>query len=170
MPGGQPQDGNGAAEVVETVVKDEHDKVGRNDPCWCGSGKKYKKCHGAYDPVREFIDAFNERDLDAFVATLDPEVEIHSMQGLRKGVEAARAVGDAGARGVQQTIELEELYAEGTATVVVALIFRRWRWAEDGSPAGEDEMAWLFELRDGRVRSWRPFEDRAEALPGARTG
>jgi preprotein translocase subunit SecA len=34
-------------EVVETVVKDEHDKVGRNDPCWCGSGKKYKKCHGA---------------------------------------------------------------------------------------------------------------------------
>jgi len=34
-------------DVVETVVKDEHDKVGRNDPCWCGSGKKYKKCHGA---------------------------------------------------------------------------------------------------------------------------
>ena len=23
------------------------DKVGRNDPCPCGSGKKYKKCHGA---------------------------------------------------------------------------------------------------------------------------
>src|SRR5438105_872135 len=22
------------------------DKLGRNDPCWCGSGKKYKKCHG----------------------------------------------------------------------------------------------------------------------------
>ena len=21
-------------------------KPGRNDPCWCGSGKKYKKCHG----------------------------------------------------------------------------------------------------------------------------
>ncbi len=34
-------------DVVETVVKDEHDKVGRNDPCWCGSGKKYKKCHGS---------------------------------------------------------------------------------------------------------------------------
>ena len=39
--------GNGAGEPVETVVKDEHDKIGRNDPCWCGSGKKYKKCHGA---------------------------------------------------------------------------------------------------------------------------
>jgi len=22
-----------------------HKKLGRNDPCWCGSGKKYKKCH-----------------------------------------------------------------------------------------------------------------------------
>ena len=21
-------------------------KGGRNDPCWCGSGQKYKKCHG----------------------------------------------------------------------------------------------------------------------------
>jgi preprotein translocase subunit SecA len=37
----------GGGEVVETVVKDEHENIGRNDPCWCGSGKKYKKCHGA---------------------------------------------------------------------------------------------------------------------------
>jgi preprotein translocase subunit SecA len=36
-----------AGEVVETVVKGEHDDIGRNDPCWCGSGKKFKKCHGA---------------------------------------------------------------------------------------------------------------------------
>ncbi len=26
---------------------DEAEQIGRNDPCWCGSGKKYKKCHGA---------------------------------------------------------------------------------------------------------------------------
>jgi len=32
-------------EKVETVRRDG-DKVGRNDPCPCGSGKKYKKCHG----------------------------------------------------------------------------------------------------------------------------
>ncbi|MFL5839695.1 MAG: SEC-C metal-binding domain-containing protein, partial [Thermoleophilaceae bacterium] len=31
---------------VETLVREEP-KVGRNDPCPCGSGKKYKKCHGA---------------------------------------------------------------------------------------------------------------------------
>jgi preprotein translocase subunit SecA len=33
--------------VVTQVVKGDHEKVGRNDPCWCGSGKKYKRCHGA---------------------------------------------------------------------------------------------------------------------------
>jgi len=36
----------GGDDVVKTVKRDEP-KVGRNDPCPCGSGKKYKKCHGA---------------------------------------------------------------------------------------------------------------------------
>jgi preprotein translocase subunit SecA len=29
------------------TVRREEPKIGRNDPCWCGSGKKFKKCHGA---------------------------------------------------------------------------------------------------------------------------
>jgi preprotein translocase SecA subunit len=41
--GGMPQRQQGK---VETVRRDG-DKVGRNDPCPCGSGKKYKKCHGS---------------------------------------------------------------------------------------------------------------------------
>jgi preprotein translocase subunit SecA len=28
------------------TLKRDADKVGRNDPCPCGSGKKYKRCHG----------------------------------------------------------------------------------------------------------------------------
>ena len=41
--GGSPAD---APVTPQTVVR-EGPKVGRNDPCPCGSGKKYKKCHGA---------------------------------------------------------------------------------------------------------------------------
>jgi preprotein translocase subunit SecA len=41
--GGMPQRQQGK---VETVRRDG-EKVGRNDPCPCGSGKKYKKCHGS---------------------------------------------------------------------------------------------------------------------------
>jgi preprotein translocase subunit SecA len=32
--------------AAQPTVKREGDKVGRNDPCPCGSGKKYKRCHG----------------------------------------------------------------------------------------------------------------------------
>jgi preprotein translocase subunit SecA len=35
------------APVVEQRVVDAEHQVGRNDPCWCGSGKKFKRCHGA---------------------------------------------------------------------------------------------------------------------------
>jgi preprotein translocase subunit SecA len=37
----------GAGEASQPVQRRTGEKVGRNDPCPCGSGKKYKKCHGA---------------------------------------------------------------------------------------------------------------------------
>lgn len=118
------------------------------------------------DAVRDFIRAFNEQDLGAFVSTLDSEVELHSGRGLRKGREAARVWATRAPGGVQQTIELEELFeddTEGGAGRALALIKRVWHWEEDGSPAGTDEMAWFFELHDHKIRSWRPFEDREAA-------
>src|SRR5438270_2454208 len=33
--------------AAQTVHASPNEKLGRNDPCWCGSGKKFKKCHGA---------------------------------------------------------------------------------------------------------------------------
>jgi preprotein translocase subunit SecA len=52
---GMPADAQGfagedeaqAAPAVEQRVVDTEHQLGRNDPCWCGSGKKFKKCHGA---------------------------------------------------------------------------------------------------------------------------
>ncbi len=38
--------GDGESEPKRSTVKRQVDKVGRNDPCPCGSGKKYKKCCG----------------------------------------------------------------------------------------------------------------------------
>jgi limonene-1,2-epoxide hydrolase len=119
-----------------------------------------------HDAVREFIRAFNERDLDGFVAALDPKVEIHSMKGLRKGKEAARLWATRAPGGVQQTVELEELFEDDTESGggrALALIRRVWRWDEDDSFASADKMAWLFELREHRICSWRPFEDREAA-------
>ena len=44
--------GGGGGSVTTPVaakpkVNTELENIGRNDPCWCGSGKKYKKCHGS---------------------------------------------------------------------------------------------------------------------------
>jgi preprotein translocase subunit SecA len=43
--GGLLAGGGSVATATRTVA--EREKIGRNDPCWCGSGKKFKKCHGA---------------------------------------------------------------------------------------------------------------------------
>jgi preprotein translocase subunit SecA len=49
--GGEEREGPDPDEVLARprraagTVRRERPKIGRNDPCWCGSGKKYKKCH-----------------------------------------------------------------------------------------------------------------------------
>jgi len=48
---GMPNEAPKATTKAKTYVKDKDDpyaNVGRNDPCPCGSGKKFKKCHGMY--------------------------------------------------------------------------------------------------------------------------
>ena len=54
LPGGMSPPGSAAAVTstalgggaVAAMSAQRRAKIGRNDPCWCGSGKKYKKCHG----------------------------------------------------------------------------------------------------------------------------
>ncbi|MEP7012688.1 MAG: preprotein translocase subunit SecA [Acidobacteriota bacterium] len=41
------KEANSSPSVGAATVVRKDPKVGRNDPCWCGSGKKFKKCHGA---------------------------------------------------------------------------------------------------------------------------
>ncbi|HXJ21221.1 MAG TPA: preprotein translocase subunit SecA [Polyangia bacterium] len=43
----RPSNGDGSSGGEAKPVRRNEPKVGRNDPCPCGSGKKYKKCHGA---------------------------------------------------------------------------------------------------------------------------
>jgi preprotein translocase subunit SecA len=49
--GAVPVDGGGEMYEEPVHVEQRHvdpsEQIGRNDPCWCGSGKKFKKCHGA---------------------------------------------------------------------------------------------------------------------------
>lgn len=117
--------------------------------------------------AQEFVRAFNEGELDAFNEVLHPDVEIHSARGLREGRDAARAWATRSPGGVQQTIETTEAREQGERALLT--IERHWHWAEDGSHAATDQMAWLFGFRDGLIASWRPFEDHEAALAAFET-
>ena len=115
--------------------------------------------------VRRFVDAFNARDLDAFVDTLDPEIVIHSVRGLRHGISEARAWATRPPGGVQQHVVIDELRQSDDQ--VLALTRRQWFWDGTEELASEDVMAHLFTLRGGRVVRWEPFESRTTALAAA---
>ena len=88
------------------------------------------------------------------------------MRGLRKGAEAARLWATRAPGGVQQTIELEQLYEGGTEAGAACRCADRAGLALGRGRVAPARTRWpgSFELRDHRIRSWRPFEDRAEAL------
>ena len=44
---GRRDAGRRPAPASRAACRLEKEKLGRNDPCWCGCGKKFKKCHGA---------------------------------------------------------------------------------------------------------------------------
>ncbi|UVL60739.1 preprotein translocase subunit SecA [Pseudomonas sp. B21-032] len=44
----EPQEDGADVAVAAAPVRNEQ-KLGRNEPCWCGSGKKFKQCHGKID-------------------------------------------------------------------------------------------------------------------------
>ncbi|MCY1186671.1 Protein translocase subunit SecA [compost metagenome] len=44
----EPQEEGTDVAVATAPVRNEQ-KLGRNEPCWCGSGKKFKQCHGKID-------------------------------------------------------------------------------------------------------------------------
>ncbi|NCC44549.1 MAG: methionyl aminopeptidase, partial [Clostridia bacterium] len=64
-------------------------KIGRNDPCWCGSGQKYKKCHADFD---EKIESF--RLQGSIVPTHDIIKTKEQIEGLRESGKVNIAVLD----------------------------------------------------------------------------
>ena len=48
---------DGLVSMFGVAQKEEVPAVlpGRNEPCWCGSGLKYKKCHADKDAVKSYV-------------------------------------------------------------------------------------------------------------------
>ncbi len=79
-------------------------RLGRNDKCWCGSGKKYKSCHMALDEkIREY----------ELAGAIVPEPEmirtIEQIEGIRRAGEANKQVLDYVSQFVKVGVDTEEL-------------------------------------------------------------
>ena len=79
-------------------------KVERNDPCWCGSGKKYKKCHAAFD------DKLKAYELQGHMV---PDHELlktpEQLQGIRESGKINIAVLDYVAEHIRVGMSTEEI-------------------------------------------------------------
>lgn len=113
--------------------------------------------------VRRFYEAFNAEDVNAFVDTLHPHVELQTARGLRIGISEARAWATRNPAGdLEQRYVVEEFLEHGNH--VVALVRQQWWWAEHGELAEDNEAAALFTFEERMIARWQPFTDRQEAL------
>ena len=117
------------------------------------------------DLVERFYSAFTSQDLDGFVATLHPEVELQTARGPLEGRDEARRWATKNASGgLEQHVMLEDVRAGEDGAHAVALIRKQWWWRESDEVAHDEPEAALFTFRDGLICRWQPFEDRGEAL------
>jgi hypothetical protein len=117
--------------------------------------------------TRTFIQAFNDEDLEALLAVLDPEVEIQTSRGIVIGHDEARRWATRLPTGhLRQRLVLDAIRDQGKH--VVAFARREWFWREDGRVADAQELAIVATIgHDGLITRWQPFEDREEALHAA---
>lgn len=79
-------------------------KIGRNDPCWCGSGRKYKKCHIDFDrKIEEY--KLNGAEVPSHAIIKTPE----QIQGIRESAKINIAVLDYVAKNIQAGITTEQI-------------------------------------------------------------
>ena len=88
-------------------------KIGRNDPCWCGSGKKYKKCHEEFDEKISFIKSQGHEVPDHSIIKTPEQIA-----AIRESCQINIAVLDYVAEHIREgmtTQEIDDLVSQKTA-------------------------------------------------------
>ena len=79
-------------------------KIGRNDPCWCGSGQKYKKCHAAFD------DRLTELKNEGHIIPPHSIIKTpEQIEGIRNSAKVNVAVLDYVAAHIKEGVSTEEI-------------------------------------------------------------
>lgn len=79
-------------------------KIGRNDACWCGSGKKYKNCHSSFDIK---LDEYKAKGI--YVPSRDIIKNEEQIEGIRKSGVINTSVLDLVAQNIKEGMSTEEI-------------------------------------------------------------
>ena len=96
-----------------TGIRTMSTKIGRNDPCWCGSGKKYKKCHEEFDAKISYFKSLGHIVPDHSIIKTPEKIE-----KIKESCKVNIAVLDYVAQHIHAgmtTQEIDDLVAEKTA-------------------------------------------------------
>ena len=119
----------------------------------------------AAEVVRRYVDALNRRDLPAMLELLDPDVELLTPHGPRRGHDGVRKwLGEPYAElDVERIIDRVKVAGH----VVVASGRIRHLWRESGELGDEAEIAVLAQVENGRIVRVQTFNDEAAARAAA---
>jgi ketosteroid isomerase-like protein len=106
--------------------------------------------------------ALSEGDVDAFSRLLDPEVEIHTARGVRRGPEQAIRWARMRFEHLDRRYEIEELREAGDTVVALACV--QYVWREDRKIGGQWLLGIVLELNDGKLLRWQVYDDPIDAL------
>ena len=79
-------------------------KIGRNEPCWCGSGRKYKTCHEAFDEKIERYREAGQRVPDRSIIKTPEQIA-----GIKESANINIAVLDYIAEHIREGMSTEEI-------------------------------------------------------------
>lgn len=126
------------------------------------------------DAFKRAIDAYNARDIDAFVQEFDPEAERRALTGVMFGTETSVYRGHEGIRTFMREVDeafaeaqIEFLGAHDLGERIVVSGHLRIRGQASGVET-ESPLAWVVDFKDGRVYRMRDYVDPNEALRAAR--
>jgi ketosteroid isomerase-like protein len=112
--------------------------------------------------AKRILDAISEGDVDAFVELLDPEVEIHTQRGVRRGREEVARWARTRFEHLERRYEVDEVHASGGRVVVLARVLYVWR--ESRKVGDESLVGIVLDFRDSKLLRWRLYDDPMEAL------
>ena len=115
--------------------------------------------------LRRYVDALNRRDLPAMLDLLDPDVELSTRKGLRRGHDGVRAWLGEPYKELDVERVVDRMQVAGHLVVAAGRIRHRWR--DTGEIGDESEVAILAQIEDDRIVRLQTFDDEAAALAAA---